>query len=57
MLPARGSGSLPRTAYHRTPYIKVEYPEYGFNVIYHGEWRGVGGDTSNWKVIAVEDRK
>ncbi len=39
------------------PNIRVEYPEYGFDVIYYGEWRGVDGDTSDWKVIATEDRE
>jgi len=37
-----------------TPFTKGEYPEYGFNVVYHGK------DVlqqDDWKVIAVEDRK
>ena len=51
-----GGGPKARYSYP-TPYIRAEYPEYGFNVIYHGDWRGPGGNTSDWKVIAVEDRE
>jgi hypothetical protein len=57
-------GGLPPPAPHHRPvrsypcpYIRMEYPEYGFDVIYHGEWRGPDGDTSDWKAIAVEDRE
>lgn len=37
-----------------TPFDRVEYPEYGFDVIYHGK---IDELHDEWKVVAVEDRK
>ena len=37
-----------------TPFTKAEYPEYRFNVVYHGK---DVDQQDEWKVIAVEDRK
>jgi hypothetical protein len=53
-VPDGESGPLPRYLDYPCPFARVEYPEYGFNVVYHGQ------DLSNqddWTVVGVEDRE
>lgn len=48
------SGLLPRYLAYPCPFARVDYPEYGFTVIYHGK---PDEPKNEWKVVAVEDRK
>ena len=55
VLRAPGStGPLPPELDYPTPFSRVDYPEYGFNVIYHGK---DFDHLDDWQVIAIEDRK
>lgn len=48
-----GPGPVVRPPYP-IPFKRVEYPEYGFDVVYSG---GQIASNAGWQVVAVEDRK
>lgn len=52
-VPEGEPGPLPQYLSYPCPFARVDYLEYGFTVIYHGE---PGEPSDKWKVIAVEDR-
>lgn len=48
------SGTPPPMASYPKPFLKAEYPEYGFDVFYHGK---LDEPMDAWKVVAVEERE